>query len=299
MRKLQNIPSGRPLGLLMAGTGMFLVSSDSLFIRIAQPSSGWTIAFMAGVWSIPVVFVAAWRTYGSQLFSEIKKHLKVLCFTGLLASFSTTAFTVSVTLTSVSNVVAILASAPILAAFFARLTIREYTSPRTWRSIFITGVGVLIIVGGSMSGGGIGGDLLALAGISGYAFNLTIWRRYPDLPRILVVLAAAIFIVVVTSVPASPSTIDRDAFLATLAMGASFGPLARFLLASSTRYAPAAEVSLFTPIETVCASIWAWLFFSEVPANATVIGAIVIVSAVTYGITGPASEVAPELEPHP
>ena len=40
-------------------------------------------------------------------------------------------------------------------------------------------------------------------------------------------------------------------------------------------------------------------FFSEVPANATVIGAIVIVSAGTYGITGPASEVAPELEPHP
>ena len=46
-------------------------------------------------------------------------------------------------------------------------------------------------------------------------------------------------------------------------MGASFGPLARFLLASSTRYAPAAEVSLFTPIETVCASIWAWLFSAK------------------------------------
>ena len=112
-------------------------------------------------------------------------------------------------------------------------------------------------------------------------------------------LAAAIFIVIVTSIPAAPSTIDGDAFLATLAMGASFGPLARFLLASATRYAPAAEVSLFTPIETVCASIWAWLFFSEIPTNATIIGAIVIVCAVTYGITGPASEVVPELDPHP
>ena len=206
------MPSGRPLGLLMAGTGMFLVSSDSLFIRIAQPSSGWTIAFMAGAWSVPVVAIAAWRTYGNQLFYEIRKHLKILCFTGLLASFSTTAFTISVTLTSVSNVVAILAAAPILAAFFARLTIREYTSRRTWKSIAGTAVGVLVIVGGSMSGGGIGGDLLALAGISGYAFNLTIWRRYPDLPRILVVLAAAIFIVIVTSIPAAPSTIDSDAF---------------------------------------------------------------------------------------
>lgn len=293
------MPSGRPLGLLMAGTGMFLVSSDSLFIRIAQPSSGWTIAFMAGVWSVPVVAIAAWRTYGNQLFHEIRKHLKILCFTGLLASFSTTAFTISVTLTSVSNVVAILAAAPILAAFFARLTNREYASRRTWKSIAGTAVGVLVIVGGSMSGGGIGGDLLALAGISGYAFNLTIWRRYPDLPRILVVLAAAIFIVIVTSIPAAPSTMDSDAFLATLAMGASFGPLARFLLASSTRYAPAAEVSLFTPIETVCASIWAWLFFSEIPTNATIIGAVVIVGAVTYGITGPASEVVPELDPHP
>ena len=46
-------------------------------------------------------------------------------------------------------------------------------------------------------------------------------------------------------------------------------------------------------------SIWAWLFFSEIPTNTTVIGAIVIVCAVTYGITGPASEVVPELDPHP
>ena len=46
-------------------------------------------------------------------------------------------------------------------------------------------------------------------------------------------------------------------------------------------------------------SIWAWLFFSEIPTDATIIGAVVIVGAVTYGITGPASEVVPELDPHP
>ncbi len=47
---LASIPrSGRQLGLLLAFTGMFIVSTDSLLIRVAERDSqidGWTIAFI-------------------------------------------------------------------------------------------------------------------------------------------------------------------------------------------------------------------------------------------------------------
>jgi drug/metabolite transporter (DMT)-like permease len=57
-------------------------------------------------------------------------------------------------------------------------------------------------------------------------------------------------------------------------------------------------VSLFTPVETVCATVWVWLCFDEVPPTATFVGAAIVLTAVTYGVTGPAAEVAPTPTPH-
>ncbi len=289
---------GRNLGLLMAATGMFLVSTDSLLVRVAQPSSGWTISFMVGVWSTPIIAFIARKKYGNQLVNEIRKYGRLLVVTGLLSALSTTAFMMAVTLTAAANVVAIIAAAPILAAVIARLAINEHATARTWRSIGLTTVGIIVIVGGAMAKGGVGGDLLALVAITGFSVNLTIWRRHPNLPRILVVLSAAVSIALITAIPAQPFTMDVDALWATLIMGAFFGPLARFLLASATQHAPAAEVSLFTPVETVCATAWVWVFFDEPPTTTTVLGALVVIAAVTYGITGPAAEMAPEPDPH-
>ena len=83
-----------------------------------------------------------------------------------------------------------------------------------------------------------------------------------------------------------------------MAMGIFFGPAARFCMSTATRYAPPAEVSLFTPVETVCATAWVWIWFNEVPPTATFIGAAVVLAAVTYGVTGPAAEVTPTPTPH-
>ena len=40
--------SGRPFGLFLAASGMFIVSTDSLFTRVAE-IDGWTIAFFVGL----------------------------------------------------------------------------------------------------------------------------------------------------------------------------------------------------------------------------------------------------------
>ena len=68
---LDKIPrSGRRLGLLLAFSGMFLVSTDSLLIRVAERDSevdGWTIAFMVGLFSTPVAWSIAIRSLGLSL----------------------------------------------------------------------------------------------------------------------------------------------------------------------------------------------------------------------------------------
>jgi drug/metabolite transporter (DMT)-like permease len=144
-----------------------------------------------------------------------------------------------------------------------------------------------------MSGGGVGGDLLALVAIMGFSVNLVIWRRYPDLPRTLVVAMAATMTALLTAWPADLALVDRRAFFATLLMGGLFGPVARLCMSTATRHAPAAEVSMFTPVETVAASLWVWLWFDEVPPTPTFVGGALVVAAVAYGLTGPAREVDP------
>ena len=141
-----------------------------------------------------------------------------------------------------------------------------------------------------MSGGGVGGALLALGAIGGFSINLVLWRRHPELPRTLVVAVTATFIALVTAVPADVSLLDRRAFLATMLMGGFFGPVARLCMSTATRHAPAAEGSRCTPVETVAASLWVWVWFEEVPPTPTFIGGAIVVVAVFYGLTGPARE---------
>jgi drug/metabolite transporter (DMT)-like permease len=297
IRPLDAIPrSGRQLGLLLAFTGMFLVSTDSLLIRVAERDSeidGWTIAFMVGLFSTPVAWSMATRSLGRRVLVEAILWRRQLLTTGIVSAIGTTAFLTAVTLTAVSNVVAIIAAGPIFAAVLARIALHERTSGRTWRAIACAVGGITVIVGGSMSGGGVVGDLMALVAIIGFSVNLIIWRRYPDLPRTLVVAMAATMTALLTAWPADLALVDRRAFFATLLMGGLFGPVARLCMSTATRHAPAAEVSMFTPVETVTASLWVWLWFDEVPPTPTFIGGALVVAAVAYGLTGPAREVDP------
>ena len=292
---LDRIPrSGRRLGLLLAFSGMFLVSTDSLLIRVAERDSevdGWTIAFMVGLFSTPVTWSIAIRALGRAVVPTVVSWKRTLLLTGILGAVGTTSFLTAVTLTAASNVVAIIAAAPIFSAVLARMTLRERTSGRTWRAIGATVVGVTVIVGGSMAAGGGGGDLLALVAIIVFSVNLVIWRRYPDLPRTLVVAATATATALATAIPADTSLLDRRALVATLLMGGFFGPTARLCMSTATRHAMAAEVSLFTPVETIAASLWVWMWFDEVPPTPTFIGGTIVVVAVLYGLTGPAAEV--------
>tara|TARA_B110000263_G_scaffold18846_1_gene14984 strand:+ start:288 stop:1052 length:765 start_codon:yes stop_codon:yes gene_type:complete len=248
---------------------------------------------MVGLFSTPVAWSMATRALGRRVLAESILWRRQLLTTGVLSAIGTTAFLTAVTLTAVSNVVAIIAAGPIFAAVLARIALHERTSGRTWRAIACTLVGITVIVSGSMSNGGVRGDLMALVAIMGFSVNLVIWRRYPDLPRTLVVAMAATMTALLTAWPADLALVDRRAFFATLLMGGLFGPVARLCMSTATRYAPAAEVSMFTPVETVAASLWVWLWFDEVPPTPTFIGGVVVVLAVTYGLTGPAREVDP------
>ncbi len=152
------------------------------------------------------------RNLKHELLRALRNFYLPLLLSALLGAIATTSFILAITHTEVANVVAIIASAPLFAAAFAQVFIGERASIRTWLAIFGVVIGILVIVTGSLSRGGILGDLLALLAIVAFATNLTIWRKYPNLSRSLVVALTSTFTVLITSTPANPSMLHRSAF---------------------------------------------------------------------------------------
>lgn len=278
--------TNRRRGWLLAALGMLLVSTDSLFIRLSEASS-WDMAFLVAVFSLPMYLGLVWRTMAGTTRVHLRLHGRSLALIGVLASISQIAFIGAVNNTAVANVVTIVAAAPIVAALVGWLVFGERTERRVWMAIAVTIVGIGVVVAGSLGGPTIEGDLLALGAIATFGFSINVWRRFPEM-SVFIGLAISAAIMLTVAAPfaspfASPFALEPRAYLSAAAMGLIFNPLGRICHSSSPRYAPASEVALFTPVETVAATIWAWLAFSEQPPLQTVIGAVIIIAGVLYG----------------
>jgi len=276
----------RRRGIVMAFVGMLGISSDSFFIRLADVD-GFDVTFWVGVFSALITLSVL--TIGQRVhpLDELRRTGWPLILAASLQAGSTSVFVLAVTLTSVSNVVVIVAAAPMFAAGLSSLILGERSSRRIWTAIGVVVIGVLIVVSGSFGGGSVAGDLLAVAAIFQFGCSLVLLRRFPEINRTLMVGLAGIGMALVAVVPATLSGHDSTTWVALLLMGLVFGPVSRVLLAAAPRYLPAAEVGLFTPVETVAASLWAWLFFEEAPTAATVIGGVIIIAAVIWGTWTP------------
>jgi len=273
------------IGIVLAASGSLLVSLDSLGFRLTEEDP-WNNAFWLGVFIAMAMLVLVPIRTGRSFPAVARSEGRIVLISGGLQGATTGLFVLAIDATAVSNVVAIVAATPMFAAVVAHYAIKEKTSTRTWLAIVVALAGVLVIVSGSLGGGNITGDLYAVAAITGFSFNLTLWRRFPALNRQVVIGLGGLFLALVAFVPADPLDVSANAIIILAVLGILTGPAGRVFIATSTRYLTAAEVGLFTPVETIAATTWAWLFLSEVPTQTTIIGGLIVIIAVTFGVAG-------------
>ena len=264
---------------------MAMVSTDSLFIRAAD-FDAWTIAFVFGVASTISLTVIAVSTTPESLPLAARRSPGALALVAALASLSQLAFTGAVNNTAVSNVVVIVAAAPVLAAVLARVVLGERTEGRVVAAIAIVGAGIALVVSGSLGRPTIDGDLLAVLAIVLFAASVIVWRRHPELNRPLALAASSAVMAVVAFPLASLGDAPWRVFVSAGVMGLVFNPIGRMSYSTAPRYAPAAEVALFAPVETVAATAWAWIFLAEVPSATTVAGGCLVIAGVAFGTVG-------------
>ena len=272
----------RPLGWLLAGVGMLSVSTDSLWVRLSE-ADPLDVAFLVSCCALVVHSTFGRWIDRRSAVESLRHHRLPLAGVGVLAAVSQVCFITAITETRVANVVAIVAAAPLMASVCARVFLRERITRRVAGAIALTMVGISVIVSGSLGQPTLKGDLLALVAVAGFAGNMTMWRRHPELSRRAGLAVSAAIVVAVTAPVASPFSLDSRAYLAIAAMGLCCNPLGRLAISSAPRFAPVSEVALFTPTETVAGTVWAAVFLSELPGVAVVIGAVIVLAGVFYG----------------
>ncbi len=123
------------------------------------------------------------------------------------------------------------------------------------------------------------GLLMAVVAATALASNLNVARSKPDSDMSVMLMFGALVLATVAALfggAQMPS--GRDFFFIAL-LCLVFLPTACILIQIGPRYIPAAEVSLMLLLETVFGSFLVWLFLGEVPPNLSLVGGVIVFSA--------------------
>lgn len=272
----------RATGMLIALIGVIFMSLDPIFIRFAGVSGADSV-FLFGLFtsiSMPTVLKLIEKR---SLLQICKDSGWPLIATSSLMFISSSAFVLSVKHTSIANTFIILSVTPVISAFASYFLLKERLSKSIWLTIGTIILGVLIVANGSVQTTNILGDLMALISVFCLALTFVLMRKYQDVNRLAAVGLAGFMIAVIMYPFAEPASYNINTWLYMAVMGLFTAPIGRALSMTATRYISASEVSMTMVLDAVLASIWAYIFFAEVPPiNSVLGGVIILISLTTY-----------------
>jgi drug/metabolite transporter (DMT)-like permease len=195
-----------------------------------------------------------------------------------LMAVASASFIIALNHSSVANILFMQALAPVLAAVLG-MTVGETVVRRTWIAMAVALAGVGVMVGGPSRPNALGLGLSLLMTTS-FAATLVITRHKRDVSMAPATCLSQVIVLLVAAPLSSPgSASGRDVAL-MVALGIGQIGLGLVFLTIGGRLIPAAEVALITLLEVVLGPLWVWIFLSEQPGVATLIGGAIVLGAV-------------------
>ncbi|HIN93828.1 MAG TPA: hypothetical protein EYM99_13550 [Alphaproteobacteria bacterium] len=267
-------------GVVMLVAAALFLSTSGLALRNIETAEGWQILFYRSLTFSVTVF----------LFLLLRRDIRIrdelinLGWNGLvLAVFLGTGFIAYVFAllhTTVANALFVISAAPLMIALLGWLVLKERVPIRTWVAIGGATAGLVVMVGSEFASGRYLGNLIALWVPISYAVTIVLIRRSTRLHMLPALCLAGIVATAISAFGIQNFSLSLHDLLISIYLGIfqiGFGFILLFL---GARYVPAAQVGLIGLTETICAPIWVWLAVSEVPATATLIGGLIIFSAI-------------------
>lgn len=267
-------------GVALSAGGMIAISPDGLLLRLVQDAGHWDVVFLRTFAIFCTVSLFLLVRYRTRALAVVRALGRPGIWATLALSGANIGFIMAMLNTTVANTLVIVATMPLFSAALGWLLIRERVSGRTWVSIGVALAGIGVIFSGSLGGGTLTGDLIALATAFGHGLALVQLRRIGNRDTTPIVALAALVASMVALPFAAPLAYTAHDTAVILFQGVLQMPLALAMFLSGARFIPAAEVALFSLIETVLGPLWAWIGVGEVPSLLAVVGGIIVVGAV-------------------
>ncbi|MGB3415690.1 MAG: DMT family transporter [Mesorhizobium sp.] len=267
-------------GLLLTALGGMALTVDIPLIRLAN-GEPWTILLLrTGMTFVSALIVwAVWRWFSPKAPQLIPGRTGLVV--AALYGVGSITFVTGVFNTSTANLVFILAFNTVFAAVLSWVFLKERPQTVTLVTMAVMIVGVLIIVGSSLGTGHLFGDLMGLCSAFFIACAITI-SRSSGKDMGFTALVGVVLPCMVAAFMVSRGGFQVEAPWWILFNGAVIMPISFFCLANGPKYISGAEVAMFYLLETVLAPVWVWMIFSEVPSRNSLIGGVILITALVF-----------------
>ena len=275
MQFLYKIP-----GYILLLFGGFCLSWGGFIIRSFEEASIWQILFLRSFFFLLALIAFLLVTYKKNTFNIIKESGLPGLVGGFVLSFSFVAFVVAMSNTTVANVVFIISTQTMFLAIFGYFYLKEKVSLIGLISILLAMSGIIIMVGDSISGGSLFGNIVALAIPINFAILVMIIRKNTKVDMVPAIFYSGIFSLIYGFFLAESFEFTKHDIWMGFLLGVPQLAVSFICITIGSRTVESATVGILMLMETLCAPLWVWLFLNEIPPISVFIGGAVIISAI-------------------
>ncbi len=268
--------SPRTIGVGLVVFSALVFSTAGLFTKGVQ-AGAWDVIFWRGLFA--ALFTIAYALWSGTFRANFVEMGGSGWAAALVGASGTAAFILAFKLTTIANVSLIYAATPILAAFLAWAWVGERLNKFILMGCAVAFAGMAVIVGGSVGGISLRGDLLAMWMTSAMAILVVLYRRYPRTPAAGPAVLSSLMLLPFGLALGTPLADPSSEIIIMVAFGLVFA-FGSVTLAEGARRVPAGETALLSTLEAPIAPVLAWLAFAELPSFATIIGGLLILASV-------------------
>jgi drug/metabolite transporter (DMT)-like permease len=268
-------------GLSIAIIGVLVMSFDALLIRLSG-TSGPTAVFYRAFFTFVSISIIFFGTKKNTAFTILKSGGFPMILSGIMWGLSGMGFTLGVQIAGAANTLVLISLAPLFAAAFSFLFYKKKPSLITIIAAIIAMFGIWYMYKDGFGDMDIEGLLYALATPLFLGSNLSYMRKHKSLNRLALVLVGGITGTILALIFAKGDvSIELSSLLPLAILGLFIIPFAQTMIGTGTKYIRAPEAALVNSSETVLGIFWVWLFLGETPQKNFLLGAAIVVFAIT------------------
>ena len=267
-------------GPILIFLGACCLSFGGLIVKSFEGATLWQILFWRSIFFSIAVVIFLLITHKRNIFNSFYKSGFPGLIGGLILSLGYCGYVFAMYNTTVANTNFIIQTQTIFLAIFGYIFLKEKISKLTLFSIILAFIGIMLMVGNSLSPGQTSGNIAAFIMPISFATLILIVRKFPDIDMIPMQFVAGIGAIIVGYLFSTKIIISsHDIFLGFLAGFFQVG-LGFIFITIGARSTPSALVGIIMLTEAVLGPLWAWLFANENPPLVVLFGGTIIISAV-------------------